>query len=382
MTEPFRVLQIFGRMNRGGAEMRTLDIMRRTDREVYHLEFAALSGLPGELDDEIHRLGGRVHPVALGPLFVPRFLRLLTRRRYHAVHSHVYYSSGFILKLAARAGVPVRIAHFRSCSDGARPTLARMGRNALLRHWIGDHATHIVAVGEGALAASWSPAWRRDPRCHVLHNGLDLPAFLGLEPHPEAAAGLKRELGVPGDRTLYIHVGRPVTPKNHPRLLDVFAAIRRLDPRAHLVLVGGPREVLRGLLAGHPRRAEIEGHASLLGTRSDVPRLLKAADLLLFPSLWEGLPGVVLEACGAGTPTLATDLPGVREVARDFSIVRSLPLSDGDDRWARAAVGLATGPSDERWEGEEIERAFSRSDFNIDECVRRHETIWRGEHPG
>ena len=62
------------------------------------------------------------------------------------------------------------------------------------------------------------------------------------------------------------------------------------------------------------------------GERQDIPRLLKGADLFLFPSLWEGLPGALLEACAAGTPVLASDIAANREVAEVFPGIRLLGL--------------------------------------------------------
>jgi len=70
----------------------------------------------------------------------------------------------------------------------------------------------IVGVGVGALEYGWSRHWRSDPRCSVIPNGLDLGRFADLEPHDVTAAALKRELGLPADRSLIVHVGNPVAP--------------------------------------------------------------------------------------------------------------------------------------------------------------------------
>jgi hypothetical protein len=112
-------------MLRAGAELRNLDILRNIDRGKFVLHYCVLSGLPGELDDEIRDLGGEVHCCGLGPSFAARFRRLLRAQAYRVVHSHVHSSSGYFLRLAYACAVPVRVAHFRSTSDGRRPTLRR-----------------------------------------------------------------------------------------------------------------------------------------------------------------------------------------------------------------------------------------------------------------
>ena len=69
-------------------------------------------------------------------------------------------------------------------------------------------------------------------------------------------------------------------------------------------------------------RRGLAAKVTFAGERADVPRLLKAFDVLLFPSKWEGLPGAVLESCAAGLPVVASDIPGVLEIGRHFPTVR------------------------------------------------------------
>jgi hypothetical protein len=106
MAQQRNILHLFGRMDRGGAEMRTLDVMRRADRGRFRLHFCALSGRRGELDEEIRSLGGEVHLLPLSASFPWKFRRLLREGRFDVVHSHVHYPSGYLLRLAAKEGTP------------------------------------------------------------------------------------------------------------------------------------------------------------------------------------------------------------------------------------------------------------------------------------
>ena len=115
----------------------------------------------------------------------------------------------------------------------------------------------------------------------------------------------------------------------------------------------------------------------MLGVRHDVPQLLEASDVLLLPSIREGLPGVVLEACASGVPVLATDLPGVREIASRLPLVRYLPLSADDAEWAAAAVGLPNQASQLGLRGAAAE-TFRASVFHIDRMVKAHRLLWSG----
>src|SRR5690606_31497974 len=110
--------------------------------------------------------------------------------------------------------------------------------------------------------------------------------------------------------------------------------------------------------------------------RLDVPRLLRAADVLLLPSLREGIPGVVLEACVIGVPVLATDLPGVREIGNRLEGVYFLSLAESDAEWARVALSLPGEAARLRLRERARER-FRPSVFHVARAVEAHRALWR-----
>ncbi len=360
-------------MDRGGVEMRLLDLLRRIDRRRFGMEFCAISGKRGVLDREIHALGSTVHHCPLGPMFPWRFQRLLRAGCFHAVHSHVHLSSGFFLRLAAAAGVPIRIAHFRSTGSGRPVSLRRRLQDALMRHWIDRRATHILGVGEAALAHGWRADWQRDPRCAVIHNGLDTAPFAA----PADRTGVRREFGWPEDCPLLIHVGRMCPPKNHPRLVEIAGRIMHGASQMRLLLVGAEDADLKAALARRLGVLGVGGRTVFAGNRGDVPRLMLAADLMLFPSVLEGLPGAVLEACAAGLPVLASDLPGIVEIAGQFPGVRFLPLQSADEQWAAVAGEILARQAD-RSARTAACRAFAASLYGLDRCAAAHELAWCG----
>lgn len=227
MTAP-RVMHVFGRMARGGAELRTVEIMRALGPRVQQ-EFVTLSGRPGELDDEIVARGGAVHPCALDVGFAPRFARLVRARRPDVIHSHVHLTSGIILALALVLGVRQRVAHFRSTGDGQVSTRSRRVYLAGTRALLDRSATDILGVAACCLAESWSPRWADDARCRVIYNGVDPSRFVEVrEP-----SSIRAELGLDPRTPLIVQVGRFDPPKNHPFAAEVLAAV----PHAHLVFV-------------------------------------------------------------------------------------------------------------------------------------------------
>lgn len=340
-SHPIRILHIFECMDRGGAETRTLELFRVLDRRIYTFEFCSLSGRPGELDDEIAALGGRVHLLKLNAGFPWAFLRLLRGRRFAAVHSHVHLFSGFILVLAAIAGVGKRIAHFRTTADGKGNSLWRRSRNSLLTYVIQRCATDIVGVSQAALELVMGPAWPADRRCQVIYSGVAVERFQAAGD----AAGVRREFGFPADSTLVIHVGRLAPEKNHERLVRIFLQFAELVPDARLLIVGKRDAAIESRIRAVSQARLDAGGIVFAGVRKDIGRLLASADLMLFPSLREGLPGAVVEAAASGLPVLASDIPGTSELATRLPAVQTISLASPDEYWAARAVAAYAGGS-------------------------------------
>lgn len=372
---PVKILHLFGCMEPGGAELRTLDILRAVDRQQVAMDFLALSGKPGRLDDTIAALGSSVHQLGLGHGFSRGFQSLLTRHGYDVVHSHVHHVSGYLLKLAAKAGVPKRVAHYRSVSDGHRNLPLRALRNALLKHWVHRYATDICAVSEASMAEAWKINWQQDPRCRVVYNGVPTRTHDFIE----ARRSVGSELQLPKDARLVLHVGNFRTPKNHRLLLDVFFQLTKRCEQAVLLLVGEDQQSaesrqIRASVTEYAAQHGIADRVLLLGSRDDVLRLLAAADIMLFPSLHEGLPGAVLEAGSTGCPVLASDILPHRELTRFLPSLSLASLEWPAGRWAELLdVQLASGSQEKRRHHCD---AFGDSPFQLDASVATLLHIW------
>ena len=138
---------------------------------------------------------------------------------------------------------------------------------------------------------------------------------------------------------MFINVASFQPAKNQMRVVEVFHRIAQRQAEARLLLVGREVNGYQARVREAVERRGLADKVTFAGERADVPRLLKAADVLLFPSKWEGLPGAVLESCAAGLPVVASDIPGVLEIGRHFPGVHALPLSESDARVGGAGDG-------------------------------------------
>ncbi|MBC7386857.1 MAG: glycosyltransferase [Cryobacterium sp.] len=370
-----KVLHIFGRMNRGGAEMRTLELMEALSQDPaqrIQFDYCVLSGKPGELDGKIRALGGKVHYLPLRPGFGKKFRNMLREGSYASVHSHVHLFSGYMLRLAFQVNVPSRICHLHTTGDGNPANLRRSLQNRLMRQWLFRYATSVVGVSEGALEAFFreAPAFRKDPRSTLIYDAIN-PERFASEIDRNA---VRASIGVPIDGIEVIHIGRIEPVKNHSRLVQLFASFLKTHPSAWLVLVGNADANAKADLEGKIEALGITRRVHFLGSRDDVPALLASADIMIFPSLWEGLPGVVLEASAARLPVLSNDLPGSRELAAFFPSVRCIALSESNETWAAAASALL---ETSRHSAASNSRLFD-TPFTVAHCLEKLLPLWRG----
>lgn len=356
-----RVLHVFGRMSRGGAELRTVELAESFGGNRVRSDFLVLSGLDGPLDARVRAAGGDVIKCALGIRFVPRFHRLLRERRYDAVHSHVHYFSGVVLTVARMAGVPGRIAHFRTAVvNDKRDTMLRRVQLAVCRRLLDLTATDLLAVGKGAMLGAWGSHWQRDARCRVVYSGLPAGRFEHLRVVTPSAP-------------VMINVASLQPLKNQLRLIRVLRRCTQELPDLTLRFVG--REVGDyGLLLRRAAEAEgVSNRIEFVGELDEPLPWIAASNLMVLPSLWEGLPGAALEACALGVPVLASDLPGTRELADRFPWVSLLSQRESDDAWAAAAVRLIRGGSVAT---ADAQADFARSPFTITASREAHYQVW------
>lgn len=240
-----------------------------------------------------------------------------------------------------------------------------------MRRLINKNSTRILAVGEGAMQAGWCSDWRNDHRCTVIPNGLDTAPFKKPFDH----AKLRSSLNVSQEATLVIHVGRMAKQKNHLRLASIASELLLHDQSIHFLLAGQEDAEIKNKMLVLFDAKNLSNRVHFLGVRKDVPQLLLISDLVIFPSLWEGLPGSVLEACAAGTPVLASDILGTREVAETFSKIHLLNLEQTNQIWAQEAMELLTHRpcAEERKAALEF---FRETPYDIEASVTAHVQAW------
>ena len=372
--KPLRVLHVLGSMNRGGVEAWLVNVFRQglagVSFDVMVHEVAA-----GAFDATLQDLGVALHrnPYLRNPLAYWKRLSSILRDAgpFDVVHSHVHHYSGVVLAAAAWNGVPTRVAHSHSDTSAAQAEAPwkRRAYFRLMEAAIDRYATQGFACSDLAARSLLGEAWQDDLRWRRLYCGIDAASY-DVE---SATDAVRAEFGLNPESRLLIHVGRFDAPKNHQFLLEVFAALCHRRDDLVLLLVGcGPlQRCIRQRAAG----LGIAQRVVFCGARDDVPRLLTASNVFLFPSLYEGLPLACLEAQAAGIQVVVSDQV-TPEVLLDRRLSTPLPLAV--DRWA-AEVEVRSVVPRQRELGLSIVRA---SQFEIGQSARALVDAYRHRKPG
>lgn len=175
----------------------------------------------------------------------------------------------------------------------------------------------------------------------IINNAIDATAYSF---NPKKRIEMRHQLGL-ADKLIIGHVGRFNPQKNHPFLLDIFAALLKKEPSAILLLVGGGENMLKIQAKAHA--LGIAEHVRFLGVRSDVADLMQAMDVFVFPSLYEGLPVTMVEAQAAGLPCIISDkIPP--ECILTEGLVDVMPLSASPEIWAEKILAKRAIPRTDR----------------------------------
>ncbi|XVX20482.1 glycosyltransferase family 1 protein [Actinomycetota bacterium] len=361
---PQRILHVVGAMDRAGAETMLMAMYRALDRERYQFDFLELEAGRSDYADEIESLGGRIFhcqwsqsPLKLRSTVHSIEAVIAAHGPFAAVHSHVLFASGTVLLAARRAGVATRIAHSHSTSTHRSGAMER-GYQTYARGLLRLSATHMAAC-TGAAGDYLFGARRFSGSPHVVPNAVDVESFRPAE-GPERDQ-LRRALSIPDERLVLVSVARLEPVKNHEFLVAVATELEARGYDFEMFFVGDGR--LRSHLEQLVTRQELDRKVRFLGLRNDIPELLRASDLLVMPSLYEGLPVSLVEAQASGLPCLVSDQVS-READLGLGLVRFLAATNPAD-WADAITHPPASVSD----GGVIRRALAIRGYTVDSAL-------------
>ena len=364
------VLHLITGLEAGGAEHALLRLVARTDRRRFRPVVVSLTDC-GTLGAAIEAAGTEVHALRLpaampspGGLF--RLHRLLRDIRPDIVQTWLYHADLLGLLLKPVANMPHLLWNLR-CSDMDLP----LGRTAVLR-MLGrlSRVPDGVVINSRAGQLVHQKIGYRPRRWEVIPNGFDLA---DLKPDAAARWELRAELGCDQGSVAIGMAARLHPMKDHATFFAAAAQLARTRPEARFVLIGAGTDCASGALRALIP-AELDDRVTLLGERTDMPRLYAALDIVTLTSAHgEGFPNVLGEAMSCGVPCVATDVGDAAMLIGPTGAI--VPPRDPETLAAAWERMVVLGEEGRRAFGQEARSRIERH-YEIGAVVARYEALY------
>lgn len=349
----------------GGAEVLVCRIIRQL-RHRYRFVVACLDQV-GELGEALAAEGVEIICVQRRSGFdwncVQRLRAFCSRQNATVIHAHQYtpFAYAIATRIYGRRPPVLFTEHGRFYPD--YPSLKRK----IFNRFMSDKRDQFVAVGNSVRQALVRNEGLRNNRIDVIYNGVDFEEPCG---EADSRSKVRKELGYDDDFVVAM-VARFDTIKDHTTAIRAIVIAIQQNPRLQLLLIGdGPqRESIEKQVVEH----RLENNIRMLGSRSDVARLLGAADVLLLTSVSEGIPMTIIEAMRARVPVVATAVGGVPEIIQHRMTGMLAEAKDA----AGIAAAIVELARDDELRRSLTEAAFSRAKIQFSEksMIRQYDEI-------
>lgn len=380
-VEPVRMLHVITRLVRGGADENTLYTVQGLDKRRYAVDLAVGAG---------SELAHFAIPEGVTVYLIPCLVRdphpvkdlvalwqlawLMRRGRYQIVHTHTA-KAGFLGRVAAalaRTPIIVHTVHGTTFHDHLPRAVSWF--YVLLERVAAGFTDQFVVVGEDMKDLYVRAGIGRAEAYETIYSGMPLHEYIAAGAMtPSERNAVRAELGLEPDQSVVAMAARLEERKGHIYLLEAVRRLKDEHPNLRVLLLG--EGTLRASLKSRCRDLGIDDIVFFLGHRSDLPRVLAAADISVLTSLWEGLPRVLVQSAAAGKPILTFDVEGAWEVVREGLTGFIVPSRDVEaftarlDRLLRDRVLARTLG--------EAGRAQVNSQWSVETMVERLDRLYR-----
>jgi glycosyltransferase involved in cell wall biosynthesis len=342
-----RVLQVIDSLRIGGAEVLVGNMVPRFLQRGIECEVLVLSRSQSPLEESLQAAGVKVLDTGDIELYSPRQIRALSRimRGFDLVHVHLFPAQLWaVLAAELQSGCALLTTEHSTVNARRRWWLRPLDA------WMYSHYSQIACISEATAEelARWCPHVKR--KLKVIPNGVPLEMFSKARP-----ADL---MGLGDGMIKVVFIGRFEPQKDHATLLRAVALV----PSIHLFLLSdGPLRLQAEQLA---RDLGISTRVSFMGFREDVPQILKACDVYVQATTFEGFGIAACEAMAAGLPVIANDVVGLAQVVQGAGVLT--PVGDHDS--LARELNVLAGSAETRRRMSEASRRRAR-DFSIERTV-------------
>lgn len=338
--EKIKVLIVTATMNAGGLENQLMHLLRNADKEKFQIDFSS------KVDEsyyrkEIESLGAKYYVLPemnrrnMFSYFCS-MVKIMKSGKYDIVHSNELFHSGIVLLAAYFAGVKCRIAHSHSIYDlddiNAKRGIIRKIYSSIMRLMI--LMLSNVQIGCSTAAGEFlfgKKAVKKDTY-NLLFNSVDTREYLENYDRKETGEFCEAEwINV-------LHVGRVYEVKNQLFITEIAEEFKKRNKKIRILCAGSGNQEYMDNVQEVIDRKDLQKHMKMLGVRKDISELLRKSKAFILPSLYEGMPLVLIEAQASGIHCVSADTFS-KEVDFGIDAVEWLSLQTGAEKWAEAIEG-------------------------------------------
>lgn len=359
------ILYVFVNLHIGGAEEHLRTVVNNLDANLFRPVICCIRE-KGEIGDEIERSGFKV--ISLGRFskswdfrIVKDLFDIIRKEKIDLIHTHLYHANMYGRVAALMSKIPAVITEHNVYRK------YKFKRRAI--NWILSKKTaKIIAVSEMVRKYVISRDHLEPSKVQLVHNGIDMKQVVsGL-----SKSAARKRIGIPTDRFLIGSVARLTEQKGHIYLIKAANSIKDDIPGLKILIAGsGP---LESQIKHMVSNEKLEKFFLFLGARRDIPEILRALDVFVMPSLWEGFPMALLEAMSCSLPVVTTPVGGIPEVITNG--VNGLIITPQDDiSLTNAIFELYNNDGLRRMLGEKAQETVSEK-FSALTMVRKLESVY------
>lgn len=333
--EKIKVLVVTATMNAGGLENQLMHLLRNADKETFQIDFTS------KVEDsyyrkEIEALGAKYYVLPEMNKknmlsYFCKLVKIIKAGKYDVVHSNELLHSGVVLLAAYFAGVKCRIAHSHSIYDlddvnTPRSTIRKI-YSSVMRWMILQFSNIQIGCSTAAGEFLFGKKTVKKDSYHLLFNSVDTKEY--LENYDKEETGEFCDT----DWVNVLHVGRVYEVKNQLFIAEIAEELKKRDKKIRILCAGKGNQEYMDKVQEVIKSKELQNHMKMLGVRKDISKLLRKSKAFILPSLYEGMPLVLIEAQASGLHCVSADTFS-KEADFGINSVEWLSLQAGAEKWS------------------------------------------------
>lgn len=355
-------------MSVGGIENQLMHLLRKADKDKFQIDFTTTVDHPF-YEDEIKSLGSKcIHIQGTNGIHFYRYgkslYEVIKNGNYDIVHSHELFHSGIVLLTARLGGVKNRFVHahsYRRPGDPSTKGIKRKAYNYVMQKLIQYNATEFLACSSMAGKYLFGEKTTKRDNYHLIYNSVDTSKYLydscSQDDHEFCDKGWIN----------VIQVGRFSPEKNHLFTVEIAKEFKRRGTNIRILCAGNEGGIIEEKVRAAIKEYGLENHMTLLGVRKDINVLMHKSSAFILPSLYEGMPLVLIEAQASGLPCVVADTFS-REVDFNIGSINWLKLEEGVSAWCNA---IEEAVQHDRFDMDQIKAAINKYGFDSQSFARK-----------